>query len=551
MSVIRPLFEFVSLDSPIVHSPVPYWYEGQCPTRGDWLRLPRTPFAEAIARGLMTQLAKDDACNREGKMYGVLLVETSQGEQAVLKAFSGLLQGEGKVAGWVPPIPGRDRVALDEARTLAELHTIKQSLIALNQAPERQHYATLRQDYDLCWQQLTQDHQQRKQDRHHQRQTLQATLTGEALVSALEQLDEQSRRDGIDRRHFKRQRDAILHPLKAQIDQQDQRIHELRHQRKQLSRQLQAQLHASYWLTNFAGEATSLQRLVPGGAMPTGTGDCCAPKLLHYAATHQLKPLAMAEFWWGPASSDGDKVQGTFYGACVERCQPLMGFLLAGLPQPSIEFPEDWEALPILYQDEGLIAVEKPAGLLSVPGRSRDRQDSVLSRLRHQFGGQFLVTVHRLDQDTSGILLLARDLSTYRHLHQQFQQRTIHKVYEAIVEGAVLPDQGTLDLPLWGNPDDRPRQTVDWHRGKPSLTEFRVLDRTNHHTRLEFFPLTGRTHQLRVHAAHPAGLGTPILGDRLYGSTATDDRLHLHARELTFTHPSSGKRMEVRSKTPF
>ena len=340
---------------------------------------------------------------------------------------------------------------------------------------------------------------------------------------------------------------------------------------------------------------------MPSG-LPTGTGDCCAPKLLHYAATHNLKPLAMAEFWWGESSVNGEKIQGEFYGACVERCQPLMGFLLSGLKSKSYletEYrrnlntrnPKDIETgnftnvetrsrsvpsgnnmaslqsgvdldLLIIYEDEWLIAVNKPSGLLSVPGRYLNNQDSVLRRLSHLLPScENLTAVHRLDMDTSGILLLAKDLHTYRQLSKQFQERQVYKVYEAVLAGSVATQEGIIDLPLWGNPENRPYQEVNWQYGKPSLTKFQVikLETTNievikgegSYTRVEFVPLTGRTHQLRVHAADVKGLGIPILGDRLYGCNAGANRLHLHARELWLEHPQLGERMHLKMETPF
>ncbi len=209
-------------------------------------------------------------------------------------------------------------------------------------------------------------------------------------------------------------------------------------------------------------------------------------------------------------------------------------------------------ALSIIYQDEWLIAVNKPSGLLSVPGRYRDRQDSVLSRLRNLLPeGMALTAVHRLDQETSGMLLLARDRLTHRQLSRQFQQRQIHKVYEAVVAGAVNTEEGVIELPLWGDPQNRPYQQVDWQQGKPSVTHFQVIAREGDYTRVEFTPLTGRTHQLRVHAAEARGLGVTILGDRLYGCSAVADRLHLHARELCFEHPQLEKTLHLKAITPF
>lgn len=553
MTVLYAPSDFISQDCAISGEAPTYWYEGCCPHSGELLRLPRNRLAEAIARGLMQHLATDEEYLREGKMYGVLLIETSSGKQRVLKAFSGLLNGNSMVEGWVPPIPGRDRVALEEACTLAILEAMKQELIALQQIPERQQYEVLSQELETRLQQLALSHTQRKHERQHQRQKLLESFNGEALEVALKQFDEQSRQDGIERKQLKRQRDAVLQPLKYLIEQANARSYELKQRRKGLSRQLQAQMHANFWLTNLAGESLPLQQLMPGGSIPTGTGECCAPKLLHYAATHSLKPLEMAEFWWGPPSTKGDKVQGEFYGACAERCQPLMGFLLSSLPQtPIVEISSIERSLPILWEDEWLIAVNKPNGLLSVPGRYRDRQDSVFSRLRHLLpDGMAIAAVHRLDQETSGVLLLARDQETYRHLSRQFQQRRVHKVYEAVLAGSIKMEHGAIELPLWGDPHNRPYQKVDWQRGKSSVTRFQVVARKGGFTRMEFLPLTGRTHQLRVHAADPRGLGIPILGDHLYGCRADVERLHLHAKELCFEHPKSGQIISLLAMTPF
>ncbi len=564
MLILHPLSDFID-NYTVGNSSASYYYQGRCPESGELLKLPRTSLVEAIAYKLMQYLAQNDLYCREGKMYGVLLVELSNGEQRIIKAFSGLLNGNSIVEGWVPPIAGRDEVALEEARTLAELSAMKQEIITLKQLPQRQEYETLKSEFDMKLHSLSDRHQNSKQQRHEKRQILWETLTGEALIIALEQLDEESRQHGIERRHLKRLRDETLHPLKSIIETADIQIRELKQQRKQLSCQLQAQMHAAYTLVNFLGQSKSLQQLIPNG-LPTGTGDCCAPKLLHYAATHNLKPLAMAEFWWG-ASSTQDKSQGEFYGACVERCQPLMGFLLSGLrPNPPTPFPsrEGGEIYPlslqergrgevlILYEDEWLIAVNKPPGLLSVPGRYRDRQDSVLSRLHNLLpDGIAIASVHRLDQETSGILLLARDRFSHRQLSQQFQQRQIHKVYEAVLSGLLTIDQGTIELPLSADLQNRPYQKVDIERGKFSLTHFRVIAREKGYTRVEFIPFTGRTHQLRVHAADVRGLGVTILGDRLYGCEAIVNRLHLHARELRFQHPQTGETMHLQANTPF
>jgi tRNA pseudouridine32 synthase/23S rRNA pseudouridine746 synthase len=666
--MLHPLKGFVdpTVDSSLEIAAQPaYWYAGYDPQHDRWVKLPRTALAEAIARGLMQQLAADERHHREGKMYGVLLVETATGERKVLKAFSGLLNGEAHVPGWMPPMPGRDRVADAEAITLAQLNEIKQQLLTLQQIPERQQYAAQAAKFSQRLQDLAVGHRDRKQQRQQQRQRVQAQLTGTALTDALAALNRESQQDGIERRHLKQERDAVLQPLQQILAEADRQIQQLKQRRRLLSRQLQQQMHRTYWLTNFAGESVTLDQILAPDMMPTGTGDCCAPKLLHYAATHQLKPLAMAEFWWGrsthesahESAREAGKVQGQFYGACAERCQPLMGFLLAGLRCPPEQAPADADSVnartaassleqrssspkalkpnrsfesfmhleqpksdalelpPVLYEDEWLIAIDKPAGLLSVPGRYRHTQDSVLSRYRCHFPNLNFLAVHRLDQDTSGILLLAKDETTYRDLSQQFQQRRVHKLYQALVVGqpskfasmrsasadsddpienfenfenlanyphddsddpldptddliadSIAGYDGEICLPLWSCPSCRPKQVVDWQRGKPCLTRYRLLQRQAAYTRVQFVPVTGRTHQLRVHAAHEQGLNAPILGDRLYGrrdrsSDATDiaddiaenngNRLHLHACELALNHPRSRHRLILQSTVPF
>ncbi len=612
MLELHALLDFTDCDWESIDSHPNYWYEGRCPQSGELVRLPRTRMSEELARGLMQYLAADDSYDREGKMYGILLVEMPSGEQWILKAFSGLLNGCSIVEGWVPPIPGRDRVAFDEARTLTQLEVMKQELIALNQLPQRQEYTALCREFEVQLQVLSDRHRNCKQQRDEKRQLLCQTLAAETLEIALEQLNQESRLEKIERRQLKRQRDETLQPLKQLIEAADRRMRALKQRRKELSRELQTQMHAAYSLVNFLGKSRSLSSLMPTNSIPTGTGDCCAPKLLHWAAVHNLKPLAMAEFWWGPPS--GDKIQGEFYGACSDRCQPLMGFLLSGLAQNPIVSNMDkgftggleaqpllptsnnfscgtgilpvtkihivdaepldlgavearpknhniscgtgilpvTQMLPIIYEDKWLIAVNKPSGLLSVPGRYFENQDSVFSRLRNLLPDSLnLTVVHRLDGETSGILLLAREKETSSQLRQQFAKKQVHKVYEAVLSGTVKIDAGTIDLPLWGDPENRPYQQVNWECGKPSVTRFQVMAREGNCDRVEFLPLTGRTHQLRVHAADVRGLGIWILGDRLYGCRAAAKRLHLHARELSFEHPQLGEMLYLKAETPF
>ncbi len=539
MSLLHPISDFIDTNYKINNQNPTYYYQGY--SNGELLQLPRTLEVELIARGLMQQLANNEMYSREGKMYGILLVELANGEQGILKAFSGLLNGKSIIEGWVPPIPGREEVVLEETRTLAELEAIKQEIIQLKQLTQRKQYETVASEFEQRLQEMGKFHQVSKQQRDEKRQLFDKNLTEEELNIELEKLKEESRQQGIERKLFKRQRDEALQPLQVVINRADTRIRELKQQRKQISRKLQAQMHEAYSVMNFLGNSSSLQQLMP--QIPTGTGDCCAPKLLHYAAINKWKPLAIAEFWWGESTQD--KIPGEFYGACVERCQPLMGFLLSGI---------NLSPIPIIYQDEWLIAVNKPSGLLSVPGRYHHNQDSVVSRLNSLLllpDGENITAVHRLDMDTSGILLLAKNQEVHRLLSKQFEQRQVSKNYEAILSGNLIANKGTIELPLWGNPGNRPYQEVNYQHGKPCITKFKVLNQEGNYTRIEFIPLTGRTHQLRVHAADANGLGIPILGDKLYGCDLVASRLHLHARELSFEHPYLKEKIYLKVEVPF
>ena len=273
---------------------------------------------------------------------------------------------------------------------------------------------------------------------------------------------------------------------------------------------------------------------------PAGAGECCAPKLLYYALTHGLQPLALAEFWVGAAPHNEIRQEGTFYTPCSGRCVPILKHMLQGLQVTDERIKGLTDKWPeVLYEDEWLMVVNKPAGLLSVPGK--DDAPSAQSMLHAK-------AVHRLDQDTSGLLVLAKTPEVYTTLQAYFQRRDILKRYEAVL----LPNhtspiidhtsEGQIYLPLLPNPYDRPRQMIDKAHGKVAITRYKVREKRADGTIfVDFFPLTGRTHQLRVHAAHPQGLNAPIVGDRLYGTAGK--RLMLHAAEIRFVHPITGQEM--------
>lgn len=281
---------------------------------------------------------------------------------------------------------------------------------------------------------------------------------------------------------------------------------------------------------------------------PSGSGECCAPRLLNYAFTHSLTPISMAEFWVGESPVGEIRIDGEFYPACQAKCAPLLKWMLDGIECEPAKFGQASgistaiaSGVQILYEDKWLLAVNKPSGLLTMSGD--ETSDSLMRRVmaeRPNISGPGYV--HRLDQPTSGIVLIAKDKETHSKMQSLFENREVRKRYTAILARRPDKAKGVISLPLLPNPDDQPRQMVDFVRGKKAVTEYEVIDSSPdpvNGVRIHLYPKTGRTHQLRVHCASPLGLGCPIVGDNLYGRTA--NRLYLHADRIEFTHPHTGK----------
>ena len=445
------------------------------------------PLARRAAMELMETLRSRDAAHwrlheaGNGKMFGVLVVATSDGTIGYLRGFSGMVDGRWDIDGWVPPT--FDRRAYDAVRIPAE-----------------------------------------------------AEMTD-----------------------FKAQRAALLANVSNDDTHRvDAAVRALDATRAARSRALTTQIHDAYHFANARGEVRSLRSLFAPGEPPTGSGDCAAPKLLAHACRLGLRPLALAEFWWGAASATGDRREGVFYAACRGKCLPILTHMLDGLPaEPPPLFGSaaiDPAEPRAVYEDEHLVVVNKPSGLLTVPGRSASLSDCVVSRLRQRYpNATGPLAVHRLDLDTSGLLLIAKNADIAKALQRMFALREIEKHYVAWLDGDVAADHGHVTLPLRLDVDDRPRHVHDPVFGKPAHTEWHVLARQNGRTRVRFQPHTGRSHQLRVHSAHPQGLDAPIAGDRLYGRNvpSEDERMHLHAERLAFVHPVSGARLEIEQPAPF
>ncbi|MDK2858074.1 MAG: tRNA pseudouridine32 synthase / rRNA pseudouridine746 synthase [Verrucomicrobiota bacterium] len=333
----------------------------------------------------------------------------------------------------------------------------------------------------------------------------------------------------------------------------EQKNPELIRKRKALSQQLMKEIHALYRLTNFHGETRPLTHVFRGG-IPTGAGDCCAPKLLNHAALNGLKPIGLSEFYWGRENKSGTRRHKQFYPACAEKCQPILGFMLCGMETFSTakNTKKSQKAIQIIFEDCEFVVVNKPSGLLAVPGKGPENQDCVTARIKALYPHCIKQPeVHRLDMDTSGLMVLALTADAHRELSRQFHDRETEKRYIALLDGEPAEESGTLELPFRLDVENRPVQIYDPVHGKIGITRWKKLSVENGQTRIEFRPVTGRTHQLRIHAASEYGLGVPIVGDRLYGSGIAPGQLKLHASYLSFTHPRTGEKLEFLSEPAF
>ena len=425
------------------------------------------PLCIAAVKEVQDYLGRQDRWKEElaqGKMFGVLVVETDKGEIGYLAAFSGILAGKNVHPFFVPPV------------------------------------------YDLL-------------------QPQGFFKTEEEQISQINVRIRQLEEDEAYRRRI-----------------------------EQLTA-LQQKLFGQFKMLNHRGEVKTLCDIFEQTVHktpPAGAGECAAPKLLQQAYLHGWKPIAMAEFWWGESPKTEIRHHGHYYPACKGKCEPILRHMLQGLEvdeNPMLkELQSNKKELEIIYEDEWLAVVNKPAGMLSVPGK--EDAASVYSVVRERYpDADGPLIVHRLDMATSGLLVVAKTKQVHQNLQAQFKNRSIQKRYIALLQGMVSQDTGTVELPLCPNPLDRPRQMVHAEYGKPAVTDFEVLKRGDNRTRIAFYPRTGRTHQLRVHAAHPLGLHCPIIGDELYGKKA--ERLYLHAETLEFTHPITGKQVRISRKADF
>ena len=560
------------------------------------------PLAEAASLELQRYIADADLMSTEkgcGKMFGVLVVEYEDEEGALqrgfLAAYSGLLGGRNDWPYFVPPVFDAQQPDGHFKRTEREISAINREIAAI--------------EHDAEYLQSVAQHEQTKKRLQAEVDAFKAEVDAakarrDARRKSGEPLSEEEQAEMIRESQFmkaelRRRRKAMEQAESTLNTQHSTFLKSLQRKRKQMSDELQRWLFSAYRMLNAKGEERDLIdifREYTHAMPPAGAGDCCAPKLLQYAYLHHLRPVCMAEFWWGESPASEIRHHLHYYPACRSKCLPILTHMLKGLdvaPNPLAQKRHTAEPR-VLYADEYIMVVDKPAGMLSVPGKAEsvrsEFSDSANISVEEYFANnsklkiqnsKFLKAAHRLDMDTSGLLVLARTEEAYVELQRQFASRETVKRYEAVLSG--VPTQNSklktqnsstqpsgcleaISLPLIADINDRPRQRVDMEHGKPALTlynivEVRAVDANTAvayttkkvdkgRTLIHLYPKTGRTHQLRVHCAHPLGLACPILGDPLYGIERAD-RMYLHAAELTFRHPVTGETMHFLSPSGF
>lgn len=486
-----------------------------------------------------------------GKMFGVLVVRTSNGQIGYLAAFSGNLAGSNLHDFFVPPI--YDLLQPDGFFRIEEanISAINMQIKKMEESMEYQSArTTLAEITSMAEQQLSKAKHALKEAKA-EREKKRAQGVNE---TELKRMERESQFQKAEYKRMERRMKDEINVYTEKLQTIERTIDQLKQERRKRSARLQQQLFEQFHILNAKGEIKDLCEIfkdTPQKTPPAGAGECALPKLLQFAYLHRLEPLAMGEFWWGMSPKDEIRHEGHFYPSCKSKCEPILKHMLIGLKvekNPLAENIHKDTPLEIIYEDEWIVVINKPAGMLSVPGK--DNLDSVSQRLHrlypHATGP---LIVHRLDMATSGLMLAAKDKNIHQQLQALFETRKIKKRYTAILEGNVPDNEGKITLPLCPDVNDRPRQRVDYEYGKPAVTLYKVLEKTPDETLVSFYPQTGRTHQLRVHAAHNQGLNCPIKGDELYGKKS--DRLYLHATELSFIHPVTGKKMHIIKESGF
>lgn len=509
--------------------------------------------AKEVQSYLTRQTAWKDEL-RQGKMFGVLIVQTEHGEIGYLAAFSGILAGKNLHPFFVPPVydllQPQGFFKIEEENISSINRNIRQLENDKAYAALSAELARTIQSAENILATAKAQLKEAKTAREQRRKEKELNAQEEA------ELIRESQFQKAEYKRLERSWKARITTLQTQTEDWERRISALKSERKTRSAALQQKLFEQFGMLNYRGEVKNLCEIfgqTVHKTPPAGAGECAAPKLLQQAYLHGWKPIAMAEFWWGDSPKTEIRHHGHYYPACKGKCEPILQHMLQGLQVEENPMLKRMQVpsknLEIVYEDPWLSVINKPAGMLSVPGK--EDAVSVYSLMREQYPeADGPLTVHRLDMATSGLMLIAKTKRVHQNLQAQFKNRLVRKRYVALLEGIVPKDKDTVDLPLCLNPLDRPRQMVHTEHGKPAITDYQVLERLDgKRTRIAFYPRTGRTHQLRIHAAHPLGLHCPIIGDELYGEKA--DRLYLHAEYLEFTHPITGETVRITKEAEF
>lgn len=516
------------------------------------------PLCIKACRELQAYLAKREDWQEEisrGKMFGVLIVERNESGQdtpqlGYLAAYSGQIGGRSDWEDFVPAVfdylqPNgifkiKEAIISRMNLTIKEMEVCEKKVQQLIQPLE----GLRKSEIDKLQKNLKEA--KAKRDAIRQR----GNLTSEEEAELI-------RESQYMKAEFRRKKRKIEEKTETELiyEKMQEEIRKVKLSRKQRSDNLQRWLFSQFNMLNDKGECKNLIDIFQDTAAktpPAGSGECCEPKLLQYAYSLGYKPLQMAMFWWGESPKEEIRHHLHFYPACNGKCKPILQWMLpASTFEPAAVDLSIYNKVEMLYEDREIAVIHKPEGLLSVPGKDA-AQPSVYALMRSKYPeATGPLIVHRLDMSTSGVMMIAKTEFAYHRLQKAFLNHQIQKKYVAIISGKDIPEKGIISLPLMPDYLDRPRQIVDHEQGKEAITEYEVLEPVDDsHLRIALYPKTGRTHQLRVHCAHQEGLNAPILGDPLYGNEKAA-RLHLHAEEITFEHPLTGKKMTITRKADF
>ena len=497
------------------------------------------------------------AKNALGKMFGVLVVKNTDGDLGYLASFSGKLADESLPNKFVPPIFNMRTQGSFYEQGEKEIEKIggkiqqlkKDKNYLLNKKLLKKHTEYVKKDLAIQRKKMRTSKHLRK----HQKEEARLRLDDKSFEVFTKKLIQESFNDQFFYRELQEYYEDKIKKIKKSLLLFENTIEEHIRNRKKISKTIQNTLFEKYQFLNQQKEQKGLLDIFDNASArpPAGSGDCCAPKLLQYAFQHRLIPVVMAEFWWGISPNSAIRKHKNFYPSCQSRCKPILRHMLEGVQMDEnllLKNLSESVALKIVFEDDDLIIVNKPPEFLSVPGK--EIKDSVYTRIKQKYPSVTgPIIVHRLDMSTSGILVLTKTKEANKILQQQFIKRTVKKRYVALLSGKVSEKKGTITLPLRLDLDDRPRQLVDFKNGKTAKTNWTIISENNTHTRIHFYPVTGRTHQLRVHAAHKDGLNLPIIGDDLYGTK--QDRLYLHAEFIEFIHPTSKNKINFTVPSDF